>query len=81
MFIAHDANFSRHGRLFRFAPRHPVLPNWSAYATTVAAALGGLLLVLGIQTRWVALALAPILAGAIWVHSGNGWLFASTDGG
>jgi putative oxidoreductase len=36
---------------------------------------------LGIQTRWVALALSPILIGAIWAHAGNGWLFASTDGG
>jgi hypothetical protein len=43
--------------------------------------LGGLLLILGIQTRWVALALSPILVGAIWVHSANGWLFASPDGG
>ena len=38
-------------------------------------------LILGIQTRWVALALSPILIGAVWVHSGNGWLFASPDGG
>ena len=57
------------------------LPPWFAYATIFAEALGGLLLILGIQTRWVALALSPILVGAIWVHSGNGWLFASPDGG
>ena len=57
------------------------LPAWFAYAIIVAEALGGLLLILGIQTRWVALALSPILLGAVWVHSGNGWLFASPNGG
>ena len=57
------------------------LPAWIAYATILAEALGGLFLILGIQTRWVALALSPILIGAVWVHSGNGWLFASPDGG
>ncbi len=57
------------------------LPPWFAYATILAEALGGLLLILGVQTRWVALALSPILLGAIWVHSGNGWLFASRNGG
>jgi putative oxidoreductase len=57
------------------------LPPWFAYATILAEALGGLLLILGIQTRWVALALSPILIGAIWVHSDNGWLFASPNGG
>jgi putative oxidoreductase len=57
------------------------LPPWFAYATILAEALGGLLLILGIQARWVALTLSPILVGAIWVHSGNGWLFASPKGG
>jgi putative oxidoreductase len=57
------------------------LPPPFAYATIVAEALGGMLLILGIQTRWVALALSPILIGAIWVHSGNGWLFAADEGG
>jgi putative oxidoreductase len=57
------------------------LPAWLAYATFLAEAVGGILLILGIQTRWVALALSPILIGAIWAHSGNGWLFAATNGG
>jgi putative oxidoreductase len=57
------------------------LPAWLAYATFVAEAVGGILLILGIQTRWVALVLSPILLGAVWAHSGNGWMFASTDGG
>ena len=43
------------------------LPAWLAYATFLAEAVGGILLILGIQTRWVALALSPILIGATWL--------------
>lgn len=57
------------------------LPGWSAYAVFAAEAVGGILLVLGIQARWVALALAPILAGATWAHWGNGWMFGYANGG
>ncbi len=57
------------------------LPEWSAYVVFAAEALGGVLLVLGIQARWVALALVPILAGATWAHWGNGWMFGYTNGG
>ena len=57
------------------------LPSWLAYATFLAEAVGGIFLILGIQTRWVALALSPILVGATWAHAGNGWLFASANGG
>jgi putative oxidoreductase len=57
------------------------LPAWLAYATFVAEAVGGVLLILGVQTRWVALALSPFLLGATWAHAGNGWMFASTNGG
>jgi putative oxidoreductase len=57
------------------------LPAVLAYATFLAELAGGILLVLGVQTRWVALALLPILAGAAWVHSGNGWVFSAAGGG
>lgn len=57
------------------------LPAWTAYATFAAETVGGLMLVLGIQARWVALALTPIVAGAIWVHAGNGWVFSNAGGG
>ena len=57
------------------------LPEWFAYVVFAAEAVGGILLVLGIQARWVALALAPILAGATWAHWGNGWMFGYTNGG
>jgi putative oxidoreductase len=39
------------------------------------------LLILGVRTRVVALALVPVLLGATWAHSGNGWLFTSPHGG
>ena len=57
------------------------LPAFAAYATIAAESLGGLALILGFQTRWVSLALLPVLLGATWVHSGNGWLFTAEGGG
>ena len=57
------------------------LPGWTAYATFAAEAVGGVLLILGVQSRWVALALLPILAGATWAHAGNGWMFGYANGG
>lgn len=57
------------------------LPEWFAYVVFSAEAIGGILLVLGVQARWVALALAPILAGATWTHWGNGWMFGYDNGG
>jgi putative oxidoreductase len=57
------------------------LPGVLAYLTFWAGLLGGIALVLGVGTRWVALALIPILAGAAWVHLGNGWVFSAANGG
>lgn len=57
------------------------LPGWTAWATVIAEAVGGALLVLGVGSRYVALALAPILLGALWVHAGNGWVFSAPNGG
>lgn len=57
------------------------LPAFLAYATFFAELIGGIMLVLGVQSRWVALALLPVLAGAAWVHIGNGWLFSAPGGG
>jgi putative oxidoreductase len=56
------------------------LPAWLAYVTFAAEAVGGVLLILGVQTRWVALALSPLLLGATWAHAGNGWMFACENG-
>ena len=57
------------------------LPGALAYVTFWAELLGGIALVAGIGSRWVALALVPILAGATWVHLGNGWVFSNPNGG
>lgn len=57
------------------------LPAALAYATFWAELVGGVLLVAGIGSRWVALALVPVLAGATWVHIGNGWVFSNENGG
>jgi putative oxidoreductase len=57
------------------------LPGPLAYFTFWAELIGGLTLIAGIGSRWVALALIPILAGATWVHVGNGWVFSNTNGG
>lgn len=57
------------------------LPAALAYATFYAELIGGALLILGIQVRWVALALVPILLGATWAHVPNGWVFSAPNGG
>ena len=57
------------------------LPGPLAYVTIGAELVGGVMLVLGAYTRVVALALVPVLLGAAWAHSGNGWLFTSPNGG
>ena len=58
------------------------LPGWLAYLTFACEAAGGALLVLGVQARWVALALSPFLLGALFaVHLPNGWVFTATGGG
>jgi putative oxidoreductase len=57
------------------------LPAALAYLTFAAELVGGLLLLAGIGTRWVALALIPVLLGATWAHAGNGWVFSAANGG
>ncbi len=57
------------------------LPGVFAYVTILAEAVGGLALLLGVQTRLVALALLPVLLGATVVHAGNGWVFNAPGGG
>ena len=57
------------------------LPAATAYLVFFAEVVGGILLILGIKTRWVILALLPVLLGATWVHAGNGWVFSAQGGG
>jgi len=57
------------------------LPGPLAYLVVIAETFGGIALILGIYTRYVALALIPIALGATWVHLGNGWVFSNEGGG
>ena len=57
------------------------LPGSGAHATIVVEAVGGLMLIAGIRTRYAAVALLPVLLGASWVHWKNGWLFTNAGGG
>lgn len=57
------------------------LPAATAYVVIAAEAIGGILLLANVRTGWVALALLPVLFGALWVHSGNGWVFSAAGGG
>lgn len=58
------------------------LPGFVAYLTMAAEIVGGTLLILGVGTRWVALALVPLILGTIvLVHGKKGWLFSNPDGG
>lgn len=58
------------------------LPGWLAYPVVVAELASGMLLILGVKTRLVALLDIPLLAGTIIVeHGHHGWFFASPGGG
>jgi len=58
------------------------LPPALAYLTIAAETVGGIALILGIYTRWVSLALIPILLGAIaYVHGPAGFFFSNPNGG
>jgi putative oxidoreductase len=56
-------------------------PGFLAYVVVFAELAAGVLLILGVQTRAVALATIPILLGAASVHFGNGWVFSAPNGG
>jgi putative oxidoreductase len=57
------------------------LPEFSAYIVFSIEVIAGIALILGVQTRVFSALAIPILAGATWVHSGNGWLFTNEGGG
>jgi len=56
-------------------------PGWMAYMVIAAEIGGGALMLGGIMTRWVSLALIPIMLGALSVHWHNGWVFSAPNGG
>lgn len=57
------------------------LPAGLAYVVFAAEAVAGVLLLANVATAWVALALVPVLGGALWAHAGNGWVFSNAGGG
>jgi len=58
------------------------LPGFVGYLTMAAELGGGTLLILGIGTSLVALALVPLILGTIYmVHGSKGWLFTNEGGG
>ena len=57
------------------------LPGALAYLMFAAELVGGVLIVLGLGTRWVAALLIPILLGATWAHASNGSVFTAPNGG
>jgi putative oxidoreductase len=58
------------------------LPPALAYVTIAVEVLGGVALILGLWTRIVAIALMPILLGAIYtVHGSAGFFFTNAHGG
>jgi putative oxidoreductase len=58
------------------------LPPALAYLTILVEVLGGVALILGFYTRWVSLALIPVLLGAIaFVHGPAGFFFNNPNGG
>ena len=83
MFLAHGLMkilvFTPAGTVGYFASLG--IPEAFAWLTMAAEAGGGLLLIFGVQVRWVALLQLPVILGALVVHSGNGWLFSSANGG
>ena len=57
------------------------LPSLLAYIVFTIEVICGAALILGVYTRYAALALIPIALGATWAHFGAGWLFTNEGGG
>lgn len=56
-------------------------PGWLAYPVTLIEVGAGLAMIAGFYTRVAAIAVQPVLLGALSVHIGNGWLFSAQNGG
>ena len=84
LFLAHAGL-----KLFVFTPAGAAqffgslgLPPALAYLTILVETVGGIALILGFYTRWVSLALIPVLLGAIaFVHGPAGFFFNNPNGG
>ena len=84
LFLAHAGL-----KLFIFTPSGTAayfaslgLPGPLAYVVIAAELFGGIALILGVYSRWVSLALVPILLGSIYVpHGAAGFIFSNEGGG
>lgn len=84
LFLAHAGL-----KLFVFTPAGTAayfaslgLPGPLAYLVIASELLGGVALILGLYTRWVSLALVPVLLGSIYAaHGGAGFFFSNEGGG
>lgn len=83
MFIAHGCL-----KLFVFTPAGTAgffqsvgFAGWLAYPVIAFELIAGVLLILGLFTRWVAVASAVELFVASTVHFHNGWFFTNPHGG
>ncbi len=83
MFLAHGLT-----KVFVFTPAGTArffesigLPGFLAYPVMAFEVIGGLLLVLGVYTRWIAALAVVQLFVASTVHFGNGWSFSNANGG
>ena len=89
--LALGALFLAHGslKLLVFKPagtaayfRSLGLPGFIGYLTIAAELGGGTLLILGIATSLVSLALIPLIIGTIFMlHGSKGWMFSNEGGG
>jgi putative oxidoreductase len=89
--VALGALFLAHAglKLFVFTPAGTAqffgslgLPGPLAYLVILAEVVGGIALIAGIYSRIVALALTPVLLGAIFtVHGSAGFFFTNPNGG
>ena len=57
------------------------LPTILAWPIILGEVLGGLAILTGLYSRLVAVALLPVLLGALVIHAPNGWVFNAPNGG
>ncbi|HWK15255.1 MAG TPA: DoxX family protein [Rhizobiaceae bacterium] len=83
LFLAHAGL-----KLFVFTPAGTAayfaslgFPGFLAYLVIAAELAGGIALILGVATRWVSLALVPVLLGSIYAPHGAAGFFFSNEGG
>ncbi len=88
--LALGAMFLAHGltKLLVFTPAGTAqffasvgFPGFFAYPIIAFEILGGILLILGVLTRWIGVLAVVQLFMAATVHFGNGWAFGNSGGG